>query len=103
MKRQGKTIDPRKARTSPDFFILPSIFSSKRQRRDILRARSPLKKMTGHPAKGMHLSAGFGTHLAQGGDEPLPVLVIQKNQLPPFSLLYKSADCIARTRQQKKL
>jgi hypothetical protein len=55
MKRQGKTIDPRKTRTSPDFFILPSVFSSKRQRRDILRTRSPLKKMLGHQAEGMHL------------------------------------------------
>ena len=31
----------------------------------------------------MNVPAGFGARLAQRGDETLPVLVIQKNQLPP--------------------
>jgi hypothetical protein len=34
-------------------------------------------------AEGMNVPAGFGARLAQRGDETLPVLVIQKNQLPP--------------------
>jgi len=44
--------------------------------------------MIGHQAIRMHLPAGLGACFAEGGQEPLPVFVIEKNQLPTVAPIH---------------